>query len=229
MTRWANRLAIAAVVLFVGGPLLAHVEALPAMGGFMLFDLGGFLGLIALVVDIVGAFRGAGARAGVGLAAGGTVTAVFLAIAWSAARFPAINDITTDTVTPPQFVTAGTLPANHSRDMSYPGGTFAEQQRAGYPALAPLKLALPVDEAFTHVEAAARSLPDTEITRVDLAAHAFEGLSTTRLFHFHDDFVVEVRPDGAGSVVQIRSKSRDGKGDIGANAARIQALFAKLR
>ena len=41
--------------------------------------------------------------------------------------------------------------------------------------------------------------------------------------------VVEVRPDGTGSVVQMRSKTRDDKGDIGANAARIETLFAKLR
>ena len=69
----------------------------------------------------------------------------------------------------------------------------------------------------------------TEITRSDPAAHALEGISTTRLFRFHDDFVVEVRADDGGSVVQMRSKSRDGKGDIGANAARIKALFAQLR
>ena len=44
-----------------------------------------------------------------------------------------------------------------------------------------------------------------------------------------DDFVVEVRPQDGGSVVQMRSKSRDGKGDVGANAARIKAFFEKLR
>ena len=44
-----------------------------------------------------------------------------------------------------------------------------------------------------------------------------------------DDFVIEVRPNGTGSIVQMRSKSRQGKGDVGANAARIKALFAKLR
>ena len=42
-------------------------------------------------------------------------------------------------------------------------------------------------------------------------------------------FVIEVRPGDHGSVVAMRSKSRDGKGDIGANAKRIEALFAQLR
>jgi uncharacterized protein (DUF1499 family) len=226
MARSALRLATVGTVLFVAGPLLAHTAVLPALGGFMMFGLGGICGLIALVVGIIAAVRGGGA--GRGLALGGALSALFVAIALPGRHVPPINDITTDTANPPQFVSAAAVPANRGRDMQYPGATFAEQQRAGYPDLAPLKLALPVDEAFTRAVAAARSLPDTEVTRVDAGAHAVEGTSTTRVFRFQDDFVIEVRPDGAGSVVQMRSKSRDGKGDVGANAARIQALFAKL-
>jgi len=226
MVRWTTSLATAAVVLFVVGPLLAHFGALPALGGFMIFDLGGLCGLIAVVMGIIGAVRGAGA--GRGLLLGGAITVAFLAIAVPSRKFPPINDITTDTANPPQFVSAAALPANQGRDMKYPGVTFAEQQRAGYPNLGPLRLAIPVDEAFKRVEVAAHGMPNTEITRVDVAAHALEGTSTTSLFRFHDDFVIAVRPDGAGSIVQMRSKSRDGRGDIGANAARIQALFARL-
>jgi uncharacterized protein (DUF1499 family) len=56
-----------------------------------------------------------------------------------------------------------------------------------------------------------------------------EGFSTSRLFRFKDDFVIEVRPYETGSIVQMRSKSRVGRGDVGANAARIETFFAKLR
>ncbi len=56
-----------------------------------------------------------------------------------------------------------------------------------------------------------------------------EGVDTSWLFRFKDDFVIEVRPDGAdGSLVHMRSKSRDGKGDVGANAKRIRAFFARV-
>jgi hypothetical protein len=42
--------------------------------------------------------------------------------------------------------------------------------------------------------------------------------------------VVEVRPrDDGGSTVAMRSKSRLGKGDLGANARRIRAFLADLR
>lgn len=39
-----------------------------------------------------------------------------------------------------------------------------------------------------------------------------------------------IRPDaGGGAVVDVRSASRVGKGDLGCNAARIRALLAALR
>lgn len=224
---WPTRLGIAAVVAFVVGPLLAHLGALPALGGFGLFALGGLLGIVATVVGIIGALRGGGA--GVGLVCGALVTVVFLISAAGGGKVPRINDITTDTTNPPQFVAAGSIPANQGRDLTYPGPSFAEQQRAGYPDLAPLQLAASPDEAYKRVEAAAQQMPRWRLTRNDAAAHAIEGVDTTWLFQFKDDFVIEVRPQDGGSVVQMRSKSRDGKGDIGANAARIKAFFAQLK
>jgi uncharacterized protein (DUF1499 family) len=223
---WAAVIGGTAVLGLVGGPLLAHLYIVPAMAGFVLFDLGGLLGVVALIAGVIAAVRGAGL--GVGLALGVLVTATFLAVALPAGKFPPINDITTDTTNPPQFVKAATLGANVGRNLGYPGAAFAEQQRAGYPDLGPLTMKMPPDEAFRRAAAVARQMPAWEITRVDPAARALEGVATSRLFRFQDDFVVEVRPQGDGSVVEMRSKSRDGKGDIGANAARIKAFFARL-
>jgi uncharacterized protein (DUF1499 family) len=225
--RWASLLATAGVAALVVGPLLAHFRILPAIGGFVMFDLGGLMGLMALVLGIVAAVRGAGV--GRGLLLGGAVTVVFVAIAAPSGKYPPINDITTDTTNPPQFAKAATLDANQGRDMKYPGASFAAQQGAGYPDLAPLRLPVPPDQAFQRVEAAAKQMPNWEILRTDATAHTLEGVATSSLFRFKDDFVVEVRPQDGGSVVEMRSKSRDGKGDIGANAARIKAFFAKLQ
>lgn len=224
---WATRLGIGAVVAFVVGPVLAHLGVLPALGGFALFLLGGLLGIIAAVLGLVRMARGGGTSAG--LAVGAVLTVTFLIVAAGGRNVPRINDITTDTANPPQFVAAGALPANQGRDMAYPGPSFAEQQRAGYPELAPLAVAGSPDDVYKRIEAAARQMPTWQITRSDPGAHTLEGVDTTALFQFQDDFVIEVRPQGNGSVVQMRSKSRDGKGDIGANAARINAFFAKLK
>ncbi len=224
---WVARVAFAAVVAFAAGPVLAHLGILPARVGFLLFGVGGLLGIVALVAGIVGAVRGRGG--GTGLAIGAVVSVAFLVVALPARTVPPINDITTDTTNPPQFVSAGTIDANRGRDMKYPGPSFAEQQRAGYPDLAPLLLNASPDEVFRRIEAAAKQMPTWQITRTDVGARAIEGVDTTRLFQFKDDFVIEVRPQDGGSVVHMRSKSRDGRGDIGANAARIKAFFAKLK
>ena len=48
-------------------------------------------------------------------------------------------------------------------------------------------------------------------------------------FGFKDDIVVRVRPEGAGSRVDVRSMSRVGLSDLGANAARVRAFLARLQ
>lgn len=225
---WAGRLASIALGLFVLGPLLAHVQAIPALAGFGLFALGGILSLVALIASIIKLVRAGAAVAMRPLAVSAVLALIFVMAAMPGRKVPRINDITTDTQNPPQFVNAGTLAANAGRDMAYPPD-FAEQQRAGYPDLQPLALPQPPDEAFRRVEAAAKQVATWEVTRIDQTTHVLEGIDTSYLFRFRDDFVIEVRPAGQGSIVHMRSKSRDGKGDVGANAARIEAFLARLR
>ena len=55
-----------------------------------------------------------------------------------------------------------------------------------------------------------------------------EAYDVTAVFQFVDDVVIRVRPAGDGSVVDLRSNSRVGGGDLGANAARIRAFREKL-
>jgi len=55
-----------------------------------------------------------------------------------------------------------------------------------------------------------------------------EATETTFWFGFKDDVVIRIRPEGAGSRVDVRSKSRVGKSDLGANAARIRRFAAAL-
>ncbi|MBX3024851.1 DUF1499 domain-containing protein [bacterium] len=229
VSAWLGRVCLLLALL---GPALAHFDLVAPLYGFGTFGLGLLVGIVSLALGAVALLLGpAGTRSATaaGLAIPVIVIGLVLLLSGARRNIPRINDIATDTDAPPQFVHAGTLPENAGRDMSYPGLAFAEQQKAGYPDLGPLPLAMPPDEAFKQVAAAARSMPSWVITREDPEAHALEGYDTTRLFHFRDDFVIEVRatPNGQ-SLVQMRSKSRDGKGDVGANAARIRAFFTRL-
>jgi uncharacterized protein (DUF1499 family) len=148
-------------------------------------------------------------------------------IAARGAGAPRINDFTTDPADPPAFRHAATLPANAGRDLGYPP-SFASVQQTCCADLRPARLRVAPAEAFGRARTAAERMPAWTITHADPEAGTIEAVATSRLFHFQDDIVIRVRPDGGGSRVDVRSKSRDGQGDFGANAARIRAYVAEL-
>ena len=111
--------------------------------------------------------------------------------------------------------------------MSYPGESFAAQQRAGYPDLATIRLTVPPDRAFQMVDAAAQKL-GWEVTYRDPENGILEATQVSRIFEFVDDIVVRIRPEKGLSVIDVRSRSRLGRGDLGANAERIRALQQAL-
>lgn len=227
--RFAILLGVLGAAAFLAGPLLATTDLVRPMTGFAIFALGGLLAVATLVLALATAVRHGLAAAGPALVLGLVVTGTVAALGLPAFSVPRINDISTDTGNPPHFVVAVAIPENQGRDLRYPGPEVAAQQQAFYPDLAGLPLDLAPDAAFQKVLAAARQMPDWELTRNDPATRTLEGVATSRWFRFRDDFVIEVRPDGERSVVHMRSKSRDGRSDLGANAARIRAFFAKLR
>ena len=219
---------------FVLGPVLAQLGLTSPFVAFRIFGVGLLLGLVALLLGAVGlwATRGAagvGGRrlalfgSGVGVAIVGTVLGVLL----SAGAGPVINDISTDLEDPPRFRAAQTAEANGGRDLAYPGEAFAAEQRKGYPDLKPIRMSGAPKEVYRRCLDAAHEL-GWKLTMQDAATGTFEAVDVTAIFRFVDDIVVRVRGDGNESVVDVRSKSRDGKGDMGANAARIRAFRSAL-
>jgi uncharacterized protein (DUF1499 family) len=90
-------------------------------------------------------------------------------------------------------------------------------------------LELPPDQAFAKALAAAKAMPDWEIVEAADADGRIEATATSRFMGFKDDIVIRIVSEGAGSRVDIRSKSRVGRSDVGANADRIRAYVAKLK
>ena len=230
LSQLAISLATVSALLFAAMPLVSKVGALPSRISFPLFLLGGLLGLVGLVLAVVALYttRPAKGRAGRGLAWGAlaesvAVLAGIAVAASSGAGAPPINDITTDPVDPPQFAALTREGPNAGRDMSYPGEAFASQQRAGYPDLAPIAVATPPDATFAAVKSAIEGF-GWKVVAADASAGVIEATDTSRTFHFVDDIVVRIRPDAIGSRVDMRSKSREGRGDLGVNAARIRRL-----
>ncbi len=144
-----------------------------------------------------------------------------------AKALPDIHDITTDTSDPPAFVALMPERMKAPNGAAYGGPAVAAEQQKGYPDIKPLALKAPPREALQRAQDAARAL-GWEVIASDAESGRLEATVTTLWFGFKDDVVVRIRPEGSGSRVDIRSMSRVGSSDVGANAKRIREFLAKL-
>lgn len=145
----------------------------------------------------------------------------------AAAGAPPIHDITTDTENPPTFVAVAPLRANDPNPIEYGGSEVAAQQRRAYPEIRPVILDLPVERAFQRALDAARGM-GWEIVEADAAAGRIEATDRTFWFGFRDDVSIRLTPLDGRTVVDVRSKSRVGRGDMGTNARRVREYLAAV-
>jgi uncharacterized protein (DUF1499 family) len=240
MARQRTGAVLATIALVVA---LAALAALAASGpgsrlgwwhfraGFTLMQWAAYGALAGAALGLLGLLVGGGrGRAAVALVVGLAVFAVPWSLRRQAQSVPPIHDISTDTDDPPVFaeLVGRRAATGATNPPEYAGPEVAAQQKRAYPDLAPIVLAEPPDRAFARATAAAESL-GWEIVSADPQRGRLEATHTTRWFGFKDDVVVRVRPEGSGSRVDVRSKSRVGRSDVGANAARIRAFRDAVR
>jgi uncharacterized protein (DUF1499 family) len=101
-------------------------------------------------------------------------------------------------------------------------------KQALYPALNTLvEPAASYDMAF---EAALEAVNARgwDIVTNDVEAGRIEATQSSFWFNFHDDILIRVVPDGEGSRIDVRSISRVGLSDLGANAKRVRDLLDEI-
>ena len=228
--------AILAIAMIGAGTVGAHFYLIAPFMGFQLFALGFLLSILGLAVGLFAIFqtRTPQLAAGRNRAVMATVVCAVIALplivtVLRSSKYPPINDITTDFDNPPEFVNAQKLQHEPNRDMKYDKGKYADRQQAGYGPIGPIKERLSPADAFARVTEVAKASPTWTITYSDPATNTIEVVATSKLWHFNDDVVIQVRPapDGA-SLIEMRSKSRDGIGDFGVNARRIRRFFDRV-
>ena len=227
-------LALAAAVLVVGAGLGYRIGALELGASFTMLRVGAYVGLAAGVVSLAGAgvsvVRRRHARdlvAGVlGIAIGAACYALPARQQAIAREVPPIHDITTDTDDPPAFVAVLPLRADAPNTAEY-DPQAAPQQREAYPDLGPITLDAPPAEGFARALAAVRDM-GWDLVDEDAAAGRIEATDTTFWYGFKDDVIVRVRPAGGGSRIDVRSVSRVGLSDVGANAKRIREYASRV-
>jgi uncharacterized protein (DUF1499 family) len=236
-----SRIVLAAVALAVGAALVAMASGFGYRMGFWALSTGfttlryaAYAGIAAMVLSAVALFvtrPGSGKRGFPIALAALLVGAAVMFIPWqqrvTARSVPPIHDITTDTENPPQFVAIAPLRANAPNPVEYAGEEIARQQRAAYPDIRPLILDIPADQAFQRATEAVRAR-GWRLVEADAAEGRIEATDRTRWFGFYDDVVIRLTPMNGRTIVDVRSKSRVGRGDVGTNAKRVRAYLAEL-
>jgi uncharacterized protein (DUF1499 family) len=220
---------LACLLLMLDGPAYrAHILSLGTALRIVI-PAALFLGLIAIILSLVGlAKSGSKGMALVGLVLGVIAAGIPLKNI-NTARHSPIHDVSTDRDNPPQFVAVLPLrtAAKAANPTDYDAKT-AELQKETYPDVGPLHLDVPPAQAFDRAAAAAKEMK-WDIVATDPAQGRIEATATTFWFGFKDDIVVRITAEGGGSRVDVRSLSRIGKSDVGANARRVRAYLAKVK
>jgi len=95
--------------------------------------------------------------------------------------------------------------------------------------IVPSVVYLPRAQAFARASLAAEAM-GWEVVGRDAAAGTLEAVDATKWFGFRDDIAIRVTPSGEGQTrIDVRSKSRVGRSDLGTNADRIRAYLQRLK
>jgi uncharacterized protein (DUF1499 family) len=209
-------------------PLRVALLDLPRVYVFYAGIAGAAISLIGLAVALAGKRRGWAALAVLGIVIGAGSAYVPWKFAEMGRGVPPVNDITTDTANPPTFEAVMPLrQAANAEPVTY-SPDFPAMQKQAFPDIVPAHLEKPLDQAFAVALAAARKMGWT-IVAADGERGRIEATDTTFWYGFTDDIVVRVSADGSGSRIDVRSKSRIGKGDFGTNARRVRAYLAAVK
>jgi uncharacterized protein (DUF1499 family) len=238
---WSWRTAIFA--LATAGVAIAlsrfgHVEAasaLAVLAAALVLALFAVLlaGAAAVVIWRTGQ-RGAN-RAALGLALSLAILADPAYLVLTALRLPAINDVTTDLDSPPSFMIS--TKAREARAGHAPPPRSAETsalQRAAYPEVQPILVDLEPAQAYQLALRLVGELgwrvvdANPPNLRVDGDAQ-IEAIDHSLLFGFASDIAIRIRPLVNQTRIDIRSASRVGRHDFGANARRIDRFIAAVQ
>jgi uncharacterized protein (DUF1499 family) len=234
--KWSPMLAWFALVVTVMAVLLIRFNRVDYPSGFAALGAGLAIALVAVAMSLMGFVRiWQEGRRGLGSAIRGLVVAALVlaypaVMAAKAVTLPPINDVSTDTDDPPRFSRSrAALDARFGRIPPDVSPEAREMQRAAYVQIAPLTLDIGPAEAFVLVQKAAANLGWRVIEAVPpggrIGVGRLEAVDRTFLLKLPDDITVRLRPRADGTRIDIRSASRFGSRDLGANAARIRRFL----
>jgi uncharacterized protein (DUF1499 family) len=233
---WAQRLALFSLaatliaIVIVRSGALDIVPALSTLAGALLLAMVAILLALAAAVAIWREGIGGIREAATALVVGAALIAYPLYLGIKAYRLPPIYDVTTDPIDPPRFEAIARLRPRDANPVNYAGLYAAEQQRAAYADIEPdLTDASPQAAYNAALKVIARrkwKIVDQRSPQDGTAREGhIEAIAFTPILAFREDVVIRIRPTREGTRIDVRSASRYGRRDLGANAARVRALI----
>jgi uncharacterized protein (DUF1499 family) len=232
--------AVVLLIILVTGPLgykFSMVPLQPSLVSLLIAVAGGALVFLVGLVYLVIAMRSDLGRnrnlVFVSMIMGLVPVGIIGPQMAAAGNVPPIHDITTDTANPPAFVAILPLRENAPNGYEYgvseawPAEKLGATTMEAYPGLKPIESDLSAADAVDRTEATLQGM-GLEIVAVDKEAGLVEATATTFWFGFKDDMVVRIVANGEGSKIDLRSMSRVGQSDVGANAARISDFVERF-
>lgn len=235
---WSRRLALFAASVVGTGLLLARAGLDPTA---VLAVIGSAIVIACLAVLCAGAATVAiwrTGRKGVGVLATGSLLALLLLayptfLAIQAIRLPVLNDVSTDIDDPPAFsLSRKAMAARKDVVPPFPSAAVRQLQAKAYPDVQPILLDLDGDDAYDTVLRAAAARHWTIIEARPpggrLGLGHVDAIDHGMVLGFADDIAIRIRPLAGQTRVDVRSVSRVGRHDFGANARRIEAFADEL-
>lgn len=238
-SRWSSRIALFALGLLITAYFCHRLLGMTTPVAANLFAVAQAAAAFSIVAAVFAAIRiwrrgvPGTARIVFGVSLSSAILLIPLVVLALAAPYPAINDITTDWTTPPEFLLLAKDRPPGSNSSAYPGADFAASQGRAYPDIRPIVLQRPAEEAFELVIEALKRMKMQVVrqeapgaTREDPGA--IEASDRTLVFGFYDDVAVRVAGDDTRSRIDMRSASRFGLSDFGRNAERLRQLTLEI-
>jgi len=238
---WSRRLAIFALAIAAVAIALSRMHAVDPPAALAVFAAA--LVVAASAAMLAGAaaaviwrdgLRGAGQAAfAFALAAALIAYPVYLAAA--AFVLPPINDVSTDLASPPTFLLS--MKARAARAGAEPPASneaTRAAQREAYPDLETVEVEMDSTEAYRLALRVASdlgwSIVDSEPPNLAGDGSALIEATDRSLFvGFSSDIAIRIRPGATRTAIDVRSVSRVGKHDFGANARRVRRFVAAVK
>jgi hypothetical protein len=251
---WSLRVALFSLVATFIGVIIVRSGALDVVPAVS--TLGGALALAVVAIllalgagimiwmDGLGGFRQAVWAIFIGLALIGYPA--YLSV--RAYQLPAIYDVTTDPIDPPQFDAIARLRPRDANPVTYQGLYAAQLQHVAYSDIEAEQTTATPQEAFdaaikvitkrrwrvVNARPPAPGLPPTRVSNPrgpqDFSGRdgIIEAVARSLILGFREDVVVRIRATNDGTRIDARSASRYGRNDLGSNATRVRNLMSDI-